>query len=565
MVAPIMETGKQMLGPALHAGRLDPYTRLMIRTSGILLHPTSLPGPFGIGDIGPVATRFVDWLADAGQGIWQVLPLGPTGYGDSPYAPFSSFAGNELLVSPELLLRDGLVSDAELDSARLPETGKVDYGAVIRKKRAIVQLAASRLVAECDGAFCDGASSRFSTGFDSFRQLNAGWLDDYALFVDIKEEYDDSARAAGVADSSWNSWWPAPLAQRDPETLARRRRSNADSIRLVEAEQYLFRRQWDELREAAGARGVRILGDLPIFVAMDSADAWARPDLFALDGKGRPVEVAGVPPDYFSADGQLWGNPLYAWDRHEADGFAWWLARIESSLSLYDALRIDHFRGLAACWAVPAGERTARNGRWKPAPGAALLEALAKRFGHELPIVAEDLGFITDDVKELRKRFGLPGMRILQFGFDALESGRGLDPGNPFLPHNYVPDCVVYTGTHDNDTLAGWLAGASAEEMAFIDAWLGYRPADLVKALVREAMKSAALWCILPMQDLLGLGGEARMNTPGTIGGNWAWRLDPSVLGPGGSRLAAEVLSMSSIYGRVAFGDTAPQGARRRT
>ena len=533
----------------------------MIRSSGILLHPTSLPGPYGIGDIGPVAARFVDWLAEAGQGIWQVLPLGPTGYGDSPYAPFSSFAGNELLVSPELLHRDGLLSRAELDSARLPENGRVDYGKVIRTKRSIVRLAARRLVDSRDAE-----PGRGPAGFGAFRELNAGWLEDYALFVDIKEEYDGLARAAGVADSSWNAWWPAPLAQRDPAALRSRRLANADSILLIEAEQYLFRRQWGELRRAAAARGVRILGDLPIFVAMDSADAWARPELFALDGDGRPTEVAGVPPDYFSSDGQLWGNPLYAWDRHEADGFSWWLARVESALSLYDSLRIDHFRGLAACWAVPAGEKTARNGRWKPAPGTALLEALAGRLGHELPIVAEDLGFITDDVKELRDRFCLPGMRILQFGFDSLESGRGLDPGNPFLPHNYVPGCVVYTGTHDNDTLAGWLAQASAEEKAFIDAWLGYRPADLVKALVREAMKSAALWCIVPMQDLLGLGGEARMNTPGTIGGNWSWRMHPSVLGPEGGRIAADLLAVTSIYGRVAppGADTA-HGARRRT
>lgn len=517
----------------------------MIRTSGILMHPTSLPGPFGIGDIGPAAARFVDWLAEAGQGIWQVLPLGPTGYGDSPYAPLSSFAGNELLLSPELLCRDGLISREEMDSARLPETGQVDYGAVIRTKRAIVRLAATRLVESRDIA-SGGGSARF----ESFRKLNAGWLDDYALFVDIKEEYDELARAAGVADSSWNTWWPSLLAQRDPATLDSRRRAKPGSILLIEAEQYIFRRQWDELRCKAAAKGVRILGDLPIFVAMDSADAWARPELFALDGKGRPTEVAGVPPDYFSSDGQLWGNPLYAWDRHEADSFSWWLSRVESALSLYDALRIDHFRGLAACWAVPAGDATARKGRWKQAPGAALLEALASRLGQELPIVAEDLGFITDDVKDLRDRFGLPGMRILQFGFDALESGRGLDPGNPFLPHNYVPGCVVYTGTHDNDTLAGWLAQASTEEKAFIDAWLGYRPADLVKALVREAMKSAARWCIVPMQDILGLGSEARMNTPGTIGGNWSWRMDPSVLGPDGDRITADLKAMASIYGR---------------
>ncbi len=517
------------------------------RSSGILLHPTSLPGSFGIGDIGPQAARFIEWLASAGQHVWQVLPLGPTGYGDSPYAPFSSFAGNELLISPELLQRDGWLSEAELESVRLPETGMVDYGAVIPAKRALVRTAAERFV----------ASGTEKERLEDFRQRNAGWLEDYALFMDIKQEYDERARLRGVQDSSWNTWWPEPLARRDPAALAERRRTSARSIALVEAEQYLFRVQWDALRTFAAAHDVTVLGDLPIFVAMDSADAWSSPELFRLDAAGKPSAVAGVPPDYFSADGQLWGNPLYAWERHEADGFAWWVARIEAALSLYDMVRIDHFRGLAACWAVPAGEKTARNGAWEPAPGAALLSALARKLGTELPIVAEDLGFITEDVTALRTRFGLPGMRILQFGFDAEESGRGLDPQNPFLPHNYVPDCVAYTGTHDNDTVAGWLQSASSEERAFVEAYLGYAPADTVRALLREAMKSAAGLAVFPMQDALGLGTDARMNTPSTIGGNWSWRLTHAPVA--GDDLSRTLAAMAWTYGRSAH------GADRRT
>jgi 4-alpha-glucanotransferase len=519
--------------------------------SGILLHPSSLPGPFGIGDMGPEALRFIDWLAEAGQGVWQVLPLGPTGYGDSPYAPFSTFAGNELLISPELLVREGLLEPSEADAARLPATGRVDYGAVIRKKKEVVRLAAGRLAAD----------TRHHARFAAFRRDNAAWLCDYALFVDIKEEYDGRAAASGIANSAWNACWPEPLARRSPAALAERRERRAGKLALVEAGQYLFRTQWDALRRAAVAKGIKILGDLPIFVAMDSADAWAHPELFALDASGQPTEVAGVPPDYFAADGQLWGNPLYEWERHRADGFAWWVSRIESALSLYDFVRIDHFRGLAACWSVPAGSTNARNGAWKPAPGKELLSALERRLGGGLPIVAEDLGFITDDVRQLRDGFGLPGMRILQFGFDSRESGRGLDPANPFLPHNYSNDCVAYTGTHDNDTLAGWLAQASDAEKTFLADYLGYEPSDMVQALVREAMKSAAGLAIVPAQDVLGLGTEARMNQPGTIGGNWAWRLEA----PGLTRDHAALLrAMAAIYARLPQAGPG-QGASRRT
>jgi 4-alpha-glucanotransferase len=521
------------------------------RSSGILLHPGSLPGPFGIGDIGPNALRFIDWLAEAGQSVWQVLPLGPTGYGDSPYAPFSTFAGNELLVSPELLVRDGLLRPTEADSARIPATNRVDFRAVMLKKKAVLRLAAGRVIAD----------TRNSKDFAAFRRDNAAWLDDYALFIDIKEEFDERAMKTGLANSGWNECWPEALARRQPAALAERRERRAGNLALVEAEQYLFRTQWDALRRAASTKGIRILGDLPIFVAMDSADAWAHPELFTLDKSGHPTEVAGVPPDYFAADGQLWGNPLYEWERHRADGFAWWVSRIEAALSLYDYVRIDHFRGLAACWSVPAGSTSARNGVWKPAPGKGLLSALEQRLGGNLPIVAEDLGFITDDVRQLRDGFGLPGMRILQFGFDSRESGKGLDPANPFLPHNYSHDCVAYTGTHDNDTLAGWLSHASGEEKAFLYDYLGYEPADTVRTLVREAMKSAAGLVILPAQDVLGLGSGARMNVPGTTGGNWTWRLEAPGLTQDN---AAWLHDMAAIYARLPRTGS-DQGASRRT
>lgn len=507
------------------------------RTSGILLHPSSLPGPYGIGDIGPEATRFLDWMAAAGQRLWQVLPLSPTGYGDSPYAPFSTFAGNELLVSPDMLAAEGLLTTAELMAATVPDSQRVDYGSVIPAKRSLVRIAADRLV----------RTGQKAGAFAEFRSKNAFWLDDYALFIDIKEEYDNRARAQSQADSSWNRFWPEELARRDPVALERRRERNAEALARIAAAQFLFSTQWSALRRAAAGRGIRIMGDLPIFVAMDSADAWARPELFNLDALGHPVEVAGVPPDYFSADGQLWGNPLYAWDRHRSDNYAWWKARVRSALALYDLVRIDHFRGLCANWAVPAGSATARHGIWKEAPGEELLSALAAGLGDRLPIVAEDLGFITADVTALRERFGLPGMRILQFGFDSMESGKGLDPANPFLPHNYTPDCVAYTGTHDNDTLAGWLSQARPEELDFVRKYLGYTPDNLVWAMIREAMKSAAGTVILPMQDVLELGSQARMNRPGTTGGNWAWRTFRDNFDPA---LGRKLRSLSALYGR---------------
>jgi len=467
------------------------------------------------------------------------LPLGPTGYGDSPYAPFSSFAGNEFLISPELLARSGLLDGDDLARLALPAGAKVDFGAIIPRKKAAVRKAAERFVAT--------ASTADRAAFTAFRRENSFWLDDYVLFMDIKEEFDAKAAAEGIRDSSWNRYWPKAYAQRDSATLNARRQGKEAALEVRAAAQFLFYRQWDALHGQALSKGIRIIGDLPIFVAMDSSDAWSNPGLFDLDEAGHPREVAGVPPDYFSADGQLWGNPLYAWERHRSEGFSWWLSRIEAALRLYDIVRIDHFRGLDAYWAVPAGESTARSGTWKKAPGKELLSALKKRLGGDVPIIAEDLGFITDEVRALRDEFSLPGMRILQFAFDAKESGKGLDASNSFLPHNYTANSVVYTGTHDNDTMAGWLASASEAERGYIEGYLGYAPGDRVRALIREAVKSVAAIAVFPAQDILGLGKEARMNIPSTLGGNWDWRL---LKGQLTKELAQEYAALAALYGR---------------
>jgi len=489
--------------------------------------------------MGPQAHDIVELLAEAGQRLWQVLPLGPTGYGDSPYSPLSSFAGNELLISPLLLLEEGLLDEADLAPLASLPSDRVDYGAVIARKRPILDKAAA--------AFLAGARAERRAAFENFRAAAASWLSDYALFRSIKDEYDAKALAEGRGSSIWNDYWPLPLALRDPRALARWRERHERVIARYEALQFFFAEQWAALRARANREGIMVVGDLPIFVAEDSADVWSRRELFRLDGRGRPLEVSGVPPDYFSEDGQLWGNPLYDWDAHLREGFAWWTRRLAVTLDLYDAVRIDHFRGFEASWAVPAGETTARAGEWRKAAGAELFAALERALGPELPIVAEDLGFITDEVRELRDRLGLPGMRVLQFAFDAGESGVPFDPRNAFLPHTYVERSVVYTGTHDNDTLAGWLSQASREERGYLERYLGYRPADPVRALIREAWKSVAAWAVAPMQDILGLGAEARMNTPSTLGGNWTWRMAEGAFTPA---LAAELRELSRLYGR---------------
>lgn len=513
------------------------------RSAGVLLHPSSLPGKYGIGDLGDEAHRFVDWLAEAGQGVWQVLPLGPTGYGDSPYASFSTHAGNELLVALDPLVEEGLLARNDLAALERLPRDRVAYGDLIPRKTAILDKAAD--------AFASRASAARRAAFESFAAENAGWLSDYALFMSIKREYDAKSMAAGRFGDMWSNWWPKELALGDRTALESWRASRADGIRRVEILQFFFFDQWDALRSRAKAKGVRIVGDIPIFVAADSVDVWANRDLFLLKEDGSPIDVAGVPPDYFSADGQLWGNPLYDWAAHEATGFRWWIDRLRAALRLYDVVRIDHFRGFEAFWAVPAGQKTARKGEWRKAPGHELFKAIRAELGEDLPIIAEDLGLITEEVRDLRDRFDLPGMKILQFAFDFKEGGKGLDPRNAFLPHNYPRECVVYTGTHDNDTTRGWLDKAGVDERAFMAEYLGLPPsagsAEIVDGLVREALKSVADLAVIPAQDLLGLGTEARMNIPSTLGGNWAWRLESDALD---EELAGRLARMTRLYAR---------------
>ncbi|MEW6093554.1 MAG: 4-alpha-glucanotransferase [Chloroflexota bacterium] len=475
------------------------------RASGILLHPTSLPGPYGIGDLGPAAYRWVDWLASTGCKLWQILPLGPTGYGDSPYQCFSAFAGNPYLISPDLLLEQGLLSREDL--ADMPEwdSRRVDFGTLYQWKPALLEKAFRRFLdpSAVLGAGLDPGREEF----EFFRAANASWLDDFALFMAIKE-----ANGSG----GWGGW-PELLRRRDPAALGEARNSLKDTILRTEFFQFLFYRQWNALRDYAHQKGLRIIGDIPIFVAMDSSDVWSHPDLFFLDAEGRPTVVAGVPPDYFSPTGQLWGNPLYRWDVHRKTGYSWWLERLRFTLANVDIVRIDHFRGFAGYWEIPAGSPTAETGRWVPGPGADFFDVVRASLGNDLPIIAEDLGLITPDVIALRDQFSLPGMKVLQFAFSG--------PDNVFLPHHYLPNCVVYTGTHDNDTAHGWYATAPENEKDFARRYLGVDGTDFSWDLIRAAWASTAVFALAPMPDWLSLGSQARFNFPSRLGGNWEWRL----------------------------------------
>lgn len=500
------------------------------RSGGILLHPTSLPSPYGIGDLGPEAYPWTDWLAGAGCKLWQVLPLGHTGYGDSPYQCFSAFAGNPYLISPKLLVQEGLLADEELEEASSFPTQHVDYGAIIPWKLKVLAKACYRFFNQ---------KHALKVEFERFHQEQADWLDDYALFMALKERH---------KGQPWTTW-PEPLRKREPTALAQARHDLGEAITRFAFYQFLFFKQWNDLKSYANARGVRIIGDVPIFVAHDSADVWAHPHLFHLDEEGQPTVVAGVPPDYFSPTGQLWGNPLYRWEVHKQEGYAWWLARLRVALSTADFLRLDHFRGFAAYWEVPAGEPNAVNGRWTPGPGADFFSALQQHLQHEsdLPIVVEDLGEITPDVIALRDQFHLPGTKVLQFAFTG--------PDNPFLPHHYPPRCVVYTGTHDNDTAIGWYLSAPEKEREFACRYLGHRQGvdtyiaaeDFAWEMIRAAWASVAVFALAPMQDFLGLGSEARMNYPSRLGGNWAWRMDIKALN---DDLQRKVYELNWLYGR---------------
>lgn len=512
----------------------------MIRQSGVLLHPTSLPGPYGIGDFGANAYHFIDWLSNAGQTLWQVLPLGPTGYGDSPYASFSTFAGNPLLIGIDKLIQDGYLIESEITPLRSASVRSVNFGAIIPIKNSLVRLAADR--------FLNGSDFSAHQAFDLFCNQEAWWLDDYALFMDIKEHYDAQAAAKNLHGAMWSNFWPKNLALKETEAILgwKSNKAHAHSMLITKVVQFFFFRQWAILKEYANSKGISVIGDLPIFVAADSVDVWSNRDLFQLDSEGSPQFVAGVPPDYFSETGQLWGNPLYAWDAHKRDGFSWWIRRIQGNLQLFDWLRIDHFRGFESYWAVPADHKTAETGSWEKAPGHAFFTKLKETLG-ELPILAEDLGFITKDVQDLRDSFGLPGMKILQFAFDAAESGKGLDCLNSFLPHMYPTNSVVYTGTHDNDTLSGWVKKAKQKEIDFIISYLGYVPKDISSALIRLALSSVSRFAVFPMQDILGLSSESRMNTPSTLGNNWKWRFEEKDL----TLSAAHAFgALCSLYGR---------------
>lgn len=494
---------------------------MKLRRAGVLLHPTSLPGPFGVGDLGPMAEHFLDFLQAAGQGVWQVLPLGPPAWAGSPYGCLSAFAGNPLLLSPERLREDGLLSLGELAASpfRAKPAAKVNFGRAAKFKELLLRRAFLR--------FRHGHGAISPAALEEYRSApeQAFWLGEWALFAALKAEH--------RAKPFWE--WRTELARRKPASLRKAELLLREEVTYQVFLQFLFDRQWQRLRAGARARGISLMGDLPIYVAHDSADVWAHPGLFDLDDNGWPRHVAGVPPDYFSKDGQLWGNPLYNWPRMAHDGFRWWRARLRANLRLTDLVRLDHFRGFAGYWQVAAGEKTAKNGSWQPAPGAALFTAFTRELGPDLPLVAEDLGEITPDVDQLRHRFGLPGMRVLQFGFGAETNVHSL--------HCLEKNQVVYTGTHDNDTTAGWHRKLGKADRERFRLATGAGPGDAVPSLIRAAYASIADLALTPMQDVLGLGSAARMNTPGKPRGNWTWRLSPTALekAPAGAlrRLAA--------------------------
>jgi 4-alpha-glucanotransferase len=492
------------------------------RASGVLLHPTSLPGPNGIGELGPEAFRWIDWLADAGSALWQVLPLGPTSYGDSPYQCFSAFAGNPYLISFDRLLADGLLHANDLRDRPDFNPDWVDFGTIYDWKLAVLDRAF--------GQFKSGEVADLHSRVKTFAAENAHWLPDYALFMSIKD---------AQGGSPW--WeWPDDLKLRDPDAVAAARETYAGSIEKHNFLQYLFAVHWQDVRTYAHSRGVRIVGDIPIFVAYDSSDVWANPALFHLDEQGRRTVQAGVPPDYFSATGQLWGNPLYRWKVHKASGYAWWFERLRSVLSQVDILRLDHFRGFYDYWEIPGDALTAQNGRWVLGPGADFFVNLRETLG-ELPIIAEDLGELHPKVYELRDRFDLPGMKILVFAF-------GDEHPNIFIPYNYTANTVVYTGTHDNDTALGWFRRVSEKERDLARRYLARDGSDIAWDLVREAWSSVSALALAPLQDLLGLGNEARMNLPGTVGThNWSWRVRAEAFSPG---LQARLREANFLYGR---------------
>jgi 4-alpha-glucanotransferase len=470
------------------------------RSAGILLHPTSLPGKYGIGDLGNEAYKFVDFLVEAGQKLWQVFPLGPTGYGDSPYQCFSAFAGNPLLISPDKLIEQKLLKDSDIKN--FPDSERIDYGNVINFKKELLSKAYNNYKSN---------SQSIEKEFKVFIEEQNSWLEDYSLFMAAKDFHNGA---------SWNEW-DKELILREENSLIFWKEKLHDEIQYHKFVQFLFFSQWKELKIYANEKGIKIIGDMPIFIAYDSSDLWSNKELFTVDETGMLTFVAGVPPDYFSATGQLWGNPLYKWEMMEKDDFLWWRKRFKALLELVDVIRIDHFRGFEAYWKIPGDAKTAQTGKWTKAPGEKLFDTVKKYLG-DLPILAEDLGVITPPVEALRDKFNFPGMKVLQFAF-----GKGME--TKFLPHNFVPNCIVYTGTHDNDTTRAYFEKEKEKQSDIVEhaqKYLNYSGNELVFELVRNAYASVAVIVIIPMQDVLNLGGEARMNFPSTLGGNWSWRFN---------------------------------------
>jgi 4-alpha-glucanotransferase len=493
---------------------------MLERASGILVHPTSLPGPFGIGDLGPVARRWLDTLAAMKQTWWQILPLGPTGFGDSPYQCFSAFAGNPLLISPELMFEDGLLKAATINAPYFPGPG-VDYEGVGTFK--------TRLLRTAYSDFKGGVAKTLRPEFDAFQEREKDWLMDYALFMAVRQALGGRSLAE----------WPREVLFREPTAMAALEKDLKSEVQYQAFTQFLFDRQWSALRSYAKSKLIRIMGDVPIFVSADSADVWANASQFLLDANRKPSVVAGVPPDYFSEDGQLWGNPIYDWAAMKKDGFRWWIGRVKQCLKQVDLVRFDHFRGFAQAWHIPAGEPTARNGKWVDGPGRSLFDSLAKALG-ELPLVAEDLGVITPDVDKLRSDLGLPGMRVLQFMLG--------DAKNPYQPHNYDLNTVCYTGTHDNDTTVGWYAQLSERDRGTLETYLGHPVQSISRDYLRVAWASVAKLAIAPLQDVLGLDNVARMNVPGQPAGNWGWRFTGDEFAGG---IIDWMAALTERYGRV--------------
>ncbi len=475
------------------------------RSSGLLLHPTSFPGNYGIGDLGPQAYKTIDFIAEAGFALWQILPLGPTSYGDSPYQCFSAFAGNPYLISFDFLIEDKLLTKADLEDMPNFDPKRVDYGALYHWKLAKLDLAYQRFKTK----------NEYQTEFEKFRKQNVAWVEDFGLFMALKDKFDGQ---------SWVKW-ELSLKLREEAAIQSATQELQDQISAHIFRQYYFFKHWFALKAYVENKGIKIIGDIPLYVAEDSSDVWTHPELYYMDEESNTTVVAGVPPDYFSKTGQLWGNPIYRWETHKKNGYKWWIARIAATLEIVDIIRLDHFRGLVGYWEIPADAETAIGGRWVPGPGKDLFDALKSEFG-DLPLIAEDLGEITPDVFELRDQLGLPGMKILQFGFDS-------DDYNSFLPHHYPLNCVAYTGTHDNNTVRGWYendADETAQHKARI--YMGVSGEHIAHDMIELLWSSRANMVLAPLQDFLELGSEARMNFPSTLGGNWEWRFTEDQLTP---------------------------------